>query len=327
VETVDERNPYEAGTAHGNVGFSFTPVEGNAGFSFTPEGRGFLQRQYSLRKWTVTADEAASHLLYGQTGPAAPPAAESDEHLTVVGNNEALVLRRKPWFICLSAFTCELPLNRWHQDRQNFASIYHDRTGLIVGGGNTKLQPFWSNFTVGDTSGLRHKPGDEHPDFKPKGGLIHMPSAAKLCADKNAPSLDLTYGEEQCRITARPLDENRLTLVCETTSKSGKPVEGHVVFLPRLGADLKTATGKSAKLGEEPIEWAASDICAWFDYGGIRVSAPPGAKLLWPKKRHNPYKKDGRSTLEEARLVLCLPFSTATTRHEVTLEMADPGTR
>ena len=169
VETVDERNPYEAGTAHGNVGFSFTPVEGNAGFSFTPEGRGFLQRQYTLRRWSVTADEAASHLLYGESGPTAPPAAESDGHLTVVGNNEALVLRRKPWFICLSAFTCEQSVNRWHQDRQNFVSIFHDRTGLIVGGGNTKLQPFWSNFTVGDTAGLQHNPGDANPDFKPTG--------------------------------------------------------------------------------------------------------------------------------------------------------------
>lgn len=321
VETVDERNPYEAGTAHGNVGFTFTPVEGNAGFSFTPEGRGFLQRQFHLRKWSVSADEAACHLIYGEPGPAAQIAAASDEHLAVVGDNEALVLRRKPWFICLSAFTCEQPINRWQQDRQNFASIYHDRTGLIVGGGNTKLQPFWSNFTVGDTAGLRHKPGDENPDFKPKGGLIHIPSAAKLHADRNTPGLDLTYGGEQCRITARPLDENRLTLVCEATCKSGKPVEGHVVFLPRLGADLKTAAGKSAKLGEEPIEWSASELGASFDYAGVRVTVPAGAKLLWPKKRHNPYRKDGRSTPEEARLVLCLPFSADTPKHEVTLEV------
>ena len=107
--------------------------------------------------------------------------------------------------------------------------------------------------------------------------------------------------------------------MCEATSKPGKPIEGHVVFLPRLGADLKTAGGKSARLGEEPIEWAAGDLGAWFDYGAIRVSVPPGAKLVWPKKRHNPYKKDGRSTLGEARLVLCLPFSNAVSKQEVSI--------
>ncbi len=321
VETVDERNPYEPGTAHGNVGFTFTPVEGNVGFSFTPEGRGFLQHQFQLRKWSITADEAASHLLHGETGPAAPIAADSDERFTVIGDNDAMVLRHKPWFICLSSFTCELSTARWIQDRQNFVSVYHDRAGLIVGGGNTKLQPFWSNFTVGDTTLLQHKPGDENPDFKPKGGLIHMPSAAKLHADKTSPSLDLTYGAENCRVTVRPLDDKRLTLVCEATSKSGQPVEGHVVFLPHLSTEIKTDSGKSAKLGEEPMEWSAADIGAWFDLGPVRVNVPPGAKLVWPKMRHNPYKKDGSSTLREARLVLCLPFSSAVTKQEVTVEV------
>ncbi len=302
VETVDERNPYHPGVEYANVGFSFTP-----------EGRGYLRRQYELNHWSVSADEAASHPLYGQSGPTV---AERDGVMTVVGNNEALVLRKKPWFICLSAFVCEPPNSRWHQDRQNFVSIFHDRAGLIVGGGNTKLQPFWSNFTVGDTSLLRHKPGDENPKFKPKGNLLHTPFAARLRADKAAPGLDLTYGNEECRITVRPLDDKRLTLVCEASASA----EGHITFLPHLKAELRTAAGKTVKLGEQPIEWTTNDIGAWFTYRGIRVSVPTGARLLWPKKPHNPYRKDGRSTLEEARLVLCLPFSTNVTKHEVALE-------
>jgi hypothetical protein len=299
---VDERNPFHPGIQYANVGFSFTP-----------EGRGYLRRQYELNHWSVSADEAASHLLYGETGTATTV---RDEAMTVVGENEALVLRKKPWFICLSAFVCEPPNNRWQQDRQNFVSIFHDRDGLIVGGGNTKLQPFWSNFTVGDTSLLQHKPGDENPTFKPKGNLLHTPSAARLRADKNAPGLDLTYGKEQCRITVRPLDDKRLTLVCEANPL----VEGHITFLPHLKAELKTAAGKTSQLGEQPIEWTADDIGAWFIYRGVRVSVPPGARLLWPKKPHNPYRKDGRSTPEEARLVLCLPFTTNAAKHEIALE-------
>ena len=61
VETVDERNPFHAGVALGNVGFSFTP-----------EGRGWLLRQNELRKWNVDADYAASFLLYGEPGKVAP---------------------------------------------------------------------------------------------------------------------------------------------------------------------------------------------------------------------------------------------------------------
>jgi hypothetical protein len=321
VETVDERNPYETGAAHGKVGFTFTPVERNVGLSFTPEGRGFLLRQFRLRNWAVAADEAAAHLLYGETGPVAPLAADRDEQFTVVGDNEALVLRRKPWFVCLSAFICEQSTSRWIQDRQNFVSIFHDRTGLIVGGGNTKMQPFWSNFTVGDTSLLQHKPGDENPKFKPKPGLVHIPSAAKLRADKTAPSLDLTCGGEDCRISVRPKDNKTLTLVCEASRKSDKPVEAHIVFLPHIGAVVTCASGKSAKLGDDVFEWTAADMGAWFEHGGARVSVPAGTRLAWPKKRHSPYTKDGRSELRDARLVLCLPFASAT-KHEIVLEVA-----
>ncbi len=266
VETVDERNPFHPGVEHGNVGLSVTP-----------EGRGYLLRQYRLSQWSVTADDAASFLLYGQTGPAAPSAADRDEAMTVVGNNEALVLRKKPWFICLSAFVCEPPANRWKQDRQNFVSIFHDRAGLIIGGGNTKLQPFWSNFTIGDTSLLQHRPGDENPNFKPKGDLVHVPSAATLRADKDAPGLDLKYGSEDCRITVRPLDAKRLTIICEATCKSSKQAEGHITFLPHLRATLKSATGRTAKLGEAAFEWTFADLGEWFDYGAVRVRVPAGA--------------------------------------------------
>jgi hypothetical protein len=309
VETVDERNPYHGGVSLGNVGFSFAP-----------EGRGWLLRQNELRKWSVDADYAASFLLYGETGKIAPTPADRDEGLIVVGSNEALILRKKPWFVCLSAFVCEPPMNRWQQDRQNFVSIFHDSAGLIVGGGNTKLQPFWSNFTVGDTALLQHKEGDENPDFKPKGDLVYLPSSATLRSDKDAPGLDLKYGAEDCRFTLRPQDEKSLAIIYEATCKSGKPVEGHITLMPgNLNANVTCASGKTIKLGNESFEWPSSEMGEWFEYGGCRPSVPSGARLVWPKKPHNPYKKDGSSTLSEARLVLCLPFSASASRQDVTL--------
>jgi hypothetical protein len=311
VETVDERNPYSAGIKPGNVGFSYTS-----------EGRSFLLRQFDLLRWQVDADTAATFLLHGGMGPGAPLAV-ADEEMTVLGANQALVLRRKPWFICLSALVAPLATNRWIQDRQNFVSIFHERAGLIIGGGNTKLQPFWSSFTVGNTAQLRHRPGDQAPDFRPKGDLIHIPSRAQLQADKAEPSLSLDYGREECRLAVRPLDNQRLTLVCEATSRSGKPVEGHVTFLPPAKARIRTAAGKTATLGETALAWSASDIGAWFQYGDVRATVPAGARLLWPMKRHNPYKKDGSSTLDNARLVLCLPFSSSALKHEVTVEVTE----
>jgi hypothetical protein len=313
VETIDERNPFHPGLARINVGFSLTA-----------EGRAFLARQFALRGGRVDADTAASFLLYGGTGTAAAPAV-TEQELTVFGDNQALVWRHQPWFVCLSAFVSPQATNRWIQDRQNFVSIFHESAGLIVGGGNTKLQPLWSSFTVGDTAQLRHRPGDEQPDFAPRGDLVHIPSWARLQPDKTAAGLSLGYGREQCRLSLRLPKQNRLSLICEATSRSHQPVEGHVVFLPPAKARLRTAGGKSATLGEAPLAWSGTNLGAWFQYGKVRVSAPAGARLLWPARPHNPYRKDGSSKLDEARLVLCLPFSSAEPKREVTLEVTEPA--
>ncbi len=296
------------------------------GFSYTSEGRAFLLPQFALLRWGTDPDSAASFLLHGGMGPGTP-SATADEAMTVLEANQALVWRKKPWFICMSAFVSPLATNRWIQVRQNFVSIFHERAGLIIGGGNTKMQPFRSSFTVGNTAQLRHKPGDQAPNFRPKGDLIHIPTGAQLQPDKAEPSLGLRYGTEECRLAVRPLDEKRLTLVCEATTRSRKPVEGHVTFLPPAKGRIYTAAGKTAVLGESAMDWSRSDIGAWFQYGNVRVGVPAGSKLLWPMKRHNPYKKDGSSSLADARLVLCLPFSSSASKQEVTVEVTERTAR
>ncbi len=313
VETIDERNPFHPGIGTGNVGFSFSP-----------EGRAYLARQMALRNWDMPADTAASFLLHGETGAVAPPSSGADRQLSVFGKGDALVFRKQPWFICLSAFVSDLAENRWIQDRQNFVSVYHHGAGLILGGGNTKLQPYWSTFTLGNPSQLRHRPGDENPDFKPKGGLIHIPSRARIDITHSSPALNLQYGDEECRVSIQPVDDNRLTVRYEATCKSGQPVEGHLPFLVPRKAVLKTAIGKSIALGEKSQTWSASALGAWFEFDHVRVSVPRGARLVWPARRHNPYKKDGSSTLADARLVLCLPFSNSVSHREITLEVTSP---
>ena len=49
-----------------------------------------------------------------------------------------MVRREGPWFICLSGYTAPVPQSRWIQDRQNLVSLYHDKAGLILGGGSDR---------------------------------------------------------------------------------------------------------------------------------------------------------------------------------------------
>jgi len=295
VETVDERNPYHRGVQLGNVGFTHTAA-----------GRGFLRQQHDLHLEAggrFDADYAAHLLLYGGEGPSEETAAGRQLYQYTMGD-QALIARQRPWFISLSAYACPPLPDRWRQDRQNFVSVFHDGTGLIVGGGNTKLQPLWSTFTVGDIGALRHVPGDEDPDFQPKGLLFHLPERAILKTEGNSLGLELRYGEEDCRISVIPENDTELRLEYAATARSGLPVEAHVPLIPRLDQPLCLASGEQVRLGEEPREWSGTGLA----HAGWRLQLPDGARLVWPVLPHNPYRKGGEATVEEALLVVVLPF-------------------
>jgi len=312
VETIDGRNPYHAGVRLGNPGFSHTPA-----------GRGYLAQQHAIYLKAgkrFNADYAANMLLYGGEGPIETTAADRERHVYRMGD-KAMAVRRRPWFLCLSAFVIAQPLNRWGQDRQNFVSVFHDRAGLIVGGGNTKLQPLWSNFTVGDTSLLRHTPGDADPDFRPEGDLLHMPDEAALGGDENAPELELRYGEEICSVALKPQSDTNVRLICRATANSGMPVEGHLTLLPHPGEPVRLSSGDETRLGEAVLSWTVPEGGGWVAHGNWRLSLPAGARIVWPALPHNPYRKGGEATIEEGRLVAILPFSPTVLQYEMVLEM------
>ncbi len=311
VETVDERNPYKEGVHLGNPGFSCTAA-----------GRGYLAQQHRLfleAGGTFDEDYAANMLLYAGEGPIEETAAGQEKHTYRMGE-DALIVSRRPWFLSLSAYACPIHENRFRQDRQNFVSVFHNQTGLIVGGGNAKLQPLWSTFTVGDTSLMKHTPGDEDPEFGPFKGLLHVPERAKPGKHTEQPELSLYYGEDVGTVKLVPEDEQKLRLVYGAVQKSGLPVEGHVTLLPRLGKTLRSSSGDSVELDEAAVEWAGSEG-GWIEHAGWRLSLPEGAQLVWPALPHNPYRKAGDSTVEEARLVVVLPFSGGVAQYELVLEV------
>jgi len=233
-----------------------------------------------------------------------------------------MTARHGPWFLCLSAYTAPAPKSRWIQDRQNLVSIYHDKTGLILGGGNTKLQPAWSNFTVGNVTLLKHTPGDIKPDFLPKGELYHVPSAAKLIRRPD-PALELTYGKETCRIHVRPKDDRALEYSIDATAESDLPVTAHLTLIPRMNRPLETAAGEKHTLGTTPIELSAEQIGGWVSHAGWRLHLPSCASLHWPALPHNPYRKDGRAGASEGRIEIRIPFGPEPRKHNVRVELAE----
>ncbi len=312
VETVDQRNPYHAGVAAGNVGFTLTPT-----------GRAYLAQQWSRASGPLEADLAASLLLFGEEGPIAEsPPGGHDEVFVLRESNaaRAATLRQGPWFVCLSAYTAPIVRSRWIQDRQNLVSVYHEKTGLILGGGNTKLQPAWSTFAVGDLTALAHRPGDTHPDFLPKRTLYHVPSKAALTGTSE-PALDLTYGPETCRVQIVPKDDRNLDYVISAAVASDLPLHAHVTLIPHLGQPLTTGAGAKFVLGAKEVRLSAAQLGGWMSHAGYRLHVPPTATLFWPALPHNPYRADGRATPGEGRIVIRVPLDRQHREYRLRLEI------
>ena len=314
VEPLDQRNPYSAEIPTGNVGFSFSA-----------SGRAWLHQQWarstSLER---NADLMASMVHHGEEGPMEPVPAQDTFILSEGGQPKAATFRRGGWFVALSAFTTPVSKVRWHQDRQNLVSIYHDAAGLILGGGNTKLQPLWSNFTAGDPALLFHRPGDTAPNFiPPEGKLFHVPSETRLIEGPE-PGLDLTYGPEQCRVRLRWINPQKLAYQVEATLASGLPMAAHLTLLPRMGGKLQNGAGQTAVLGSERLEWQPKELAGTLLYGGCRFTLPPTARLAWPILPHNPYVKDGDGVTAEGRVVITLPIDAGHQQQEVIVEILPP---
>ncbi len=295
------------------------------GFTFAPTGRTYLQNQWAqLGMDRLDADLIASLLLYGEEGSVAEASAGQKAFVLSEGGVDlAATQRRGPWFVCLSAYVTPVSKSRWIQDRQNFVSVYHEELGLLVGGGNTKLQPGWSNFTVGDMSLLAHTAGDTSPSFLPERELYHVPKAASLITEPQL-GLDLTYGSETCRVRVEVKDDRHLMYRIEASNESPLPVIAHLTLLPRAGETLETGSGEKIALGDEPIVLSPDQLGGRLIYAGCRFQLPDVASIHWPALPHNPYRKDGRAAAMEGRIEIRIPFEEGQ-GYEVLLEVVGPA--
>jgi len=476
VSAIDERQIYHGGVRVSDVGFTQTPV-----------GRGFLLAQ--VRRFAgeerrlMGADAAASFLTDSGEGQIVMPGDLGEGGIVMLGDGDALVRRGEQWNWALSGYAAEVSDSRWIQDRQNLVDVFHAELGMVAGGGNTKLQPYWSTFTVGDPAQLAHTPGDESPDFSPDGiDLLWTPTEASTSREGEVTRLDarfvprapirreellsqgfeetdangipagwsVAYGAAErmhvttdeahtggqslwlsdddpdgsvglrsprvpaeaggeyfveawwlgepennaavyvefwseegrmdddvrafgcsgtgewvraggaaqapegtvaatvlvysattavgqgyfddvvlgrrvteeptgdavaCSVEVRP-DGERVVLTYR--APAGRRVEAHLPLMMR-GPALSVASGERVMLTDESLEVSAEQVGGAFTYADVTVTVDPPAGLRWPARQHNPYTRDGRSSLGAAKLVLVMPFED-TDEYTVTLE-------
>jgi hypothetical protein len=309
IETVDERNYYRR-----------EPREGNIGFAFCNEGIRFVNEQYARTHYLwhyFTADL----LNYGDR-IAGGILAETPAHRPVsfIADRERIAVRSDgSWQRVVSAHVARQSPSRWIQDRQNFLSIYHEDAGLIVGGGNTKLQPRWSTFALGTLPPVDGWPG-ENPDFMAPKGRATIPDAAMIHWGEDLGVL-LTYGPDEGRVRTRIGNDRSLTIEYERLTDGATPMAACVPIIPHPGKPIVSGGGEKAVLGAEPFVWSGGSLGGQFEHNGVRYAVPSQALVRWPVYPYDPYRKDGRTEIRNARIVIELPFSKTVRRQHVHIEV------
>lgn len=328
IETVDERNPFPplriVETGDRAPRYAPAHVSVHAGMYATAEGRALLQRliPHLLERDPATIEGAELLALFLPRAPDALDTSAAPERRFRM-DGDALVAREDPWLVSLSAYCCPRTPNRFIQDRQNFVSIHHRAAGLILGGGNTKLQPRWSTLAVGDVDLLSPVGATRETPLAPDVAVAYTPDAAAIAEPApNQWTLRLEAAGAAIAWSFRIESPERLHLSVRLLAPApdGRAVTTHLTFIPYLRSDAAFSDGSRRSLGAEP--WTVSGVST-LAHHTWRLSLPAAARIAWPVLPHNPYTANGHAEPPEGRLVVALALDAATPGH--TLELTVPA--
>lgn len=301
VETVDGRVRY-----HDTVS-----AQGWPGFLHLPKGRALVRRMMEALRTLKPEGGLEPHVTAGllawQDG-AEEAIPQTSPLFTGNFHGHALVRRRGPWFVCMSGY----PMTdaafagsfraRWHLDRQNYLSIWHERAGLIIGGGNSKHDPEASTFSL----------------VQGRARLTQADSA-RLTQTAEEDIGVFQYGTTRGIVAVRVLDETQVQI---TLSAEGGPCENMLGLLSvRLkgGVAMTTSEGEQVTLDPKgvwgaarPEDQTAGDF--WVRSPNWTLHLPPGGWLRWPIYAFNPYALDGATPASEAMANVTVPLKPGQSR-------------
>ncbi|HOX07475.1 MAG TPA: hypothetical protein PK280_13815 [Planctomycetota bacterium] len=156
--------------------------------------------------WTTDLLRFAGH------GRPEPLGQESDGFLAEEhdGNFHALARRQGPWHLALSGVFSDIPKetdNIFRLERQNRIDLWHERTGLILGGGHThrNLDRHFANLYL-DTGYFADVDfGLVTGRFPETVRATYYPRLADVSSRDESSVLELTFGHAQAEFALRPL--------------------------------------------------------------------------------------------------------------------------
>jgi len=329
IETFDERNRL------GKHRY-FQPA-----LCWTSEGRTLLERQVAGHREQVAKCPPTPESLQRRDGWALGAAfrcfrhalATRDLHLphrplpvdrqrfTWRLEDKGLVRKAGPWFYALSAWAHPtLPGNPYHLERTQALSVYHEKVGLVIGGGNDKRAHHAATIHILE--------GGEVHYFPPLAGKLCVAARPQvLSGSGRCDRLEFDYGSAYGRLEVRVESPRRLRIALAVSTTMSDPEISIVLQLPleapvTLRAGRRRLALRRARGDDSARIYPVGRTLALP--GRWKISLPAGASLLWPHIPWNGYRPpEYRDFPENAVALLRIPLRRANGRAEVTLHV--PG--
>ncbi len=291
IETVDGRMRYDP-----HVMMYIPPT-----FSRFPEGRAYLERNLrALSKeqaFAVSDIQGFSFLGFIYEHLTDTPQPDTIENTTtrLMPTLHSAVMRQDDWCCSLCGYENSTHMGGFRLERQNLLSVWHAKTGLILGGGHANYQPEFSNFNVTDRKGILH----------------YLHTAPQIKSQDNGIELTMTYGGLPVTLSMQIVDKHRIrvrySILDFTADVSSRfMVRANLIVVGKPDASIQHGTQRE-NLDQQNVLWTEEDFEDGIDHNGWKLRIPKrneSAMVKWPVYPYNSYRKDRKSELEKAAIIV-----------------------
>jgi hypothetical protein len=266
-------------------------------FSNFPDGRGyaeFLTSRYTPEKLTVdVVGRLAQDALYYHEGPTEPAPQQRPAYAYQM-SIPASIRKTGPWSVALSGIIdTNAVRNQFYLERQANLSVFHEKLGLIISGGNSKRQPELATFS-------------EKLDF----GEFHLPLSSRVQMGDAQDRLSLAYNTFWADVLVPRPAGNALDFKIAITGVNTPAAEARLALQVVLkpGEPLETGAGRRFTVGTERMELSPEDLGGEIRHNGWSMRIDPDARFAWPVYPFNPYANGPETNLEYAVATLTVPL-------------------
>ncbi|HWQ53956.1 MAG TPA: hypothetical protein VN442_09735 [Bryobacteraceae bacterium] len=272
-------------------------IYGNFAFTQGPSGRRFAQFLFAQfpneRLDMESLGRIAQNALYYHDGTLAPiPQARSNYARRLAG--PAGVRKAGPWVATLSGLIATRPLaSQWFLDRQAHLSVFHQKAGLILSGGNSRRQPEIATFA--ETTA---------------GTVQHLPLDSRLDMTDAADRLWLAYNSFFSEIEVPRATGSGMDIRFKISGRGPAPESARLALQLVLhpGEELETAAGVRVRLDQQRVTLNSTEIAGAIRHHGWSIETGADCSLVWPVYPYSPYRNGPETRLDRAVGVLTFPL-------------------